>query len=326
MKLHYVQMRGHVFWAMHPSDPLVFYLACIPGWSLVNPFVYGPLCRQLELPSKGFLKPTFVDGDRYHVATDGFWVAVEDDCDTPAWDKRDLYIGELLGRLSQWMRYASKQFDLIPRVSSYNLVGHKADRLPDPSFPDTGETAATDRWPLSTSLTGDDLEVVSHCNLAELPPSYDTMLLGAIQALMSANYGWAIVLSGVAIEHLARARLRREAHGHPGVLEDHAIRNAKLKDLLHKLRLSLSLSSLHCENPALYEAALGVYNQRNDILHGNIANDDHDWNTVRSSARAVQCAINVVQWFGERGGYENPFVGETAMVHSALVSDELGCC
>jgi len=321
-----VRLHSHIFWGMRPQDPKTFPLCSIPGWSLVNPLVYEPLRRKLrQVSDEWFIKPTFVVGDRYHLATDGFWIAVEQPPYVLA--RRDWRVTECimnrLERLVQYMRYASKQFTLIPRISRLALAGYELDQPPEPLLPTKGDECYTARYALTTSLTKEDLEVVSQCDLAELPPTYDTMLLGAMQALHSANYGWAIVLSGVAIEHLALAKLRLEMEAKPGVVSEKDRREARLNDLLHRLRVKLSMPSLYCEKPVLYQEALTIYGQRNDILHGNVACDDNDWNTLRLSIRAVQCAVDIVAWFGELGGYESPS-GSHAVARSAHYPGRFG--
>jgi len=319
MRLHRVQLHSHVFWGICPEDPRTFLLDCIPGASLLNPFVYESLRQQVDRMREGFIKPTFIDGSRYHVVTDGFWIAVDEarsKLDWNCWHTTDL-----LERLVQWLRYASKQFTLMPRILMYETLGCEVAQLPDPSLPVKGDLAFTSRYHLTTSLTCEDLKLVSRRDLAKLPPTYDTMLLGAMQALQSANYGWATVLSGVAIEHVARQRIRPEAKKQLGAQSESKLRNARIKDLLHKLRVDLSLSSLHYENPMLYQQALEVHGQRSDILHGNVTSDDRDWTTFRLSARAVQCAIDVFRWFGEPGRYESPVSRNGATVNRALPSE-----
>lgn len=301
---------------MYPHDPATFHLDCLPGCSLVNPLIYKRLQSQPEQIPEVFIKPTVIDGDCYHIVTDGFWIAVEEARSELDWKSPDM--PDLLGRLVQWMRYVSKQFFLTPRIASYHWRGYEVDRLPEPSLPMKGDGICTSRYALTISLTHEDLRLVSQCDLAKLPPTYDTMLLGAMQALQDANYGWAIVLSGVAIEHIARAKLLLETQRRPGVLDEHNLKYARLKDLLHSLRLRLSLRSLCCEAPTLYRTALDIYGKRSDILHGNLASDDQDWNTLRLSAKAVQCAIDIVEWFGEPSNYESPFSGKMAFVDGAL--------
>jgi hypothetical protein len=290
---------------------------------MVNPLIYRRLARTFEPPhhDQWFIKATFVFDEHYHLATDGFWLIADESCDSVDIHAHDNLI--LLERLVQHMRFTSKQFMLEPQISYLSGKNYILDELPGIEIPDIDEECTTQAYHLQISITREDLSTVSHCNLAEPPPSYDTMLLGAMQAVQQHNYGWAIVLSGVAIEHIARMQLVSAAQMRPGIIPPKTIHDARLGKLLHELRLKASLPSLHCEDPDLYNKALAIYHQRNNILHGNIILDDTDLAFFAVTREAIQCAIQIIKWLGiaDSDMYASPLSGKWVTAYIAHYSN-----
>jgi hypothetical protein len=100
----------------------------------------------------------------------------------------------------------------------------------------------------------------------------------------------------------------------PNVIRLNELRNAKLNQLLHELSLRLLGKSLHQDNQDLYDKALEIYRKRNAIMHAGALNNKTDYSIVRLASDAIQCAIQVVEWFGELGGCTNPLDSKTGAI------------
>ncbi len=84
-----------------------------------------------------------------------------------------------------------------------------------------------------------------------------------------------------------------------------------MKQLLHEFSLQSLGTSLYQDSRDLYDKALDIYRKRNAIMHAGALHDKTDYSTVRLASDAIQCAIQVAEWFGELGGYANPLDKKT---------------
>jgi hypothetical protein len=141
------------------------------------------------------------------------------------------------------------------------------------------------------------------------------MLLDAMEATMRQDYRTSVLLSAMSIENLARLKLEIAAKKMPTIIGPKELRSARLKQLLHELSLQLLGKSLYQDSRNLYNKALDIYKKRNAIIHAGALHDKTDYSIARLASDAIQCAIQVVEWFGELGGYANPLDKKTgAMV------------
>ena len=72
MQILTVRLNIDVYWGITLSDPKAIQLACLPGWSLVNPLLYEPIQRQSTKPGEELAsRPDFIIDERVHVVTNG---------------------------------------------------------------------------------------------------------------------------------------------------------------------------------------------------------------------------------------------------------------
>jgi hypothetical protein len=304
MQLMTVNLSLNMYWGIYADDPKIFPLDSIPGWSLVNPFLYKRIWQQFnDTADELSCKPTYIVGDCFHIISKGF-VLVSHEKNRDVDYNVYLEWNDKLINLIGYFRYASKQFSLMPNFHSYGP--RLINELPDALFPIKGDGCVTPLWPIETALTKADINVVSSSSLTQTPPVYDTMLLDAIEAIIRQDYRTSVLLSAMAIENLARMKLDIEAKKMPNAVGFQEIRNAPFKKILHELPLRLLSKSLFQDNQNLYDQALGVYRRRNAIIHGGAHHDKTDYSIVSLAREAIQCAIQIVEWFGELGGYVNP--------------------
>ena len=348
MKLLSIVLGRSITWRIHPNDPILFKLDCLPGWSLVNPLLNeGVLRAASDHSTEMKTKATFVVGELAYLNSTGFYLALENDIhyDWSAenafdlWDKR-LYM------LLKYLRYASKQVTLSSNIMSFGPID--INEVPLLEFPDKGKECATQAWHIKTAIGKDDIELVSGKSLVEPPPAYDGMLLDAIQALMNEDYRTAILFSAIAMENLARMKLLAsfEVSFDENVLDralkiellpatdlqnnitrksrlaNLLIERSRFAELLDPISLILSGRSLLAENKDLYDEACKIYKDRNGIVHKGLTPDNGltRFAGIYEAIEAVNCAIQLVEWFGERGGYVNPYDKSIGHIkcHSAI--------
>jgi hypothetical protein len=305
MQLLIVNLNVKMYWGIFENDPKSFPLDCMPGWSLVNPLLYNSIQQQLNSPGiDPGTKPTFVVGDRFHVLTKGFLLVNSESNSEFEQPSFSFEWFDTLIRLVEYFRYASKQFSLLPEVKSFGPK--ELTELPDLVFPSKGDGCATQAWHINTALTRDDVKVAGRCALTSPPPAYDTMLLDAMDAVLRQDYRTSVLLSAMSIENLARLKLEKAAKIIPSDITLKQLQNAKLNELLHKLPLQLLDKSLFQDNQNLYKKVLDIYRKRNTIIHAGAFHDKTDYSIIRLARDAIQSAIQVVEWFGELGGYSSP--------------------
>lgn len=313
MQLLTVNLNTPMFWGIYADDPKSVFLDCLPGWSLVNPLLYEPIRQKSREPEYELgSQPTFVVGNRFHIMTKGFMLVSSEANRDVDWANSFIEWDEKLISLIGYFRYASKQFSLMPNIQSFGP--RVIDELPDPLFPIKGGECSTQAWHIETALTKDDTEVVSCSLLAEPPPAYDTMLLDAMEATTRQDYRTAVLFSAMSVENLARLKLEIAAKKMPNVVELKELRKARMKQLLHELSLRLLGRSLYQDNQDLYDKALDIYRKRNALVHAGALHDKTDYSIAWLASDAIQCAIQVVEWFGELGGYANPLNKKTGAV------------
>ena len=347
MKLLTVELASPLIWNICPSDPSTFELSCLPGWSLVNPFLYESI-KQAYGDSKAFpdSKATFIDGDHYYINTQGFVLALTDNAIPISWDEKfGLEWDTKLFQLINYFRYASKQFHISPNMKSFGLTD--ISKLPSPIFPSVGDKCATQAWHLRTALDKIGIEIVSKQVLRESPPAFDIILLDAMEAATHEDYKTAVLFPAIAMENLARMKLDEALKSafsqsslnqpltivlHPDKDKDtnekrrHELRellinNARFRRLLHQSSLILLGKSICQNDKALYDRAIQVYDSRNKMAHQGImpGGEPTRYSGIKQAREAIQCAIQVVEWFEELGGYVNPLdPGKGIICHTAI--------
>jgi len=215
MQLLAVSLNISMTWGITPDDPKTRPLDCIRGWSLVNPFLYKPI-RRLQ-PEPDLLPgcdPTYIVGSRFHCSTNGFILALTGDKRNFVWnDQLLMEWQERFISLIRYFRYASKQFTLLPEIDS--IKPFELSLLPGFIFPFKGELCRTPAWEIATAVTGATIDAVSHCDITVSTPTFDSLLLDAMEAVTRQNYTTAVLLSAASIENLARLKLEKVSQKKP---------------------------------------------------------------------------------------------------------------
>jgi len=244
---------------------------------------------------------------------------------------------EYISRLLRNLRYVSKQFDL-PKISDITYISfdETQDESMALSFPKTKANAKVffPSYRVDTAATWQDFEAACSQLLEFIPPVYDSILLDAVAALFDGDYRQAILYSAMSVECLAAIKLDevyksaiakdtadptlriasfKQARGKT-IQKDpiYAYLSYEKKDftrLLHEIPLYLLKRSLLLEDERLYQVAKKLYLTRNKIVHLGEAPDEGDayFSLNRSGAvGALECAIEVFDWFGETRKYANP--------------------
>jgi len=244
--------------------------------------------------------------------TKGFILALSDTSRDHDWSNLSFIWNDRLTRLIGYLRYASKQFTLMPNIHSFGP--RVVNELLDPLIPSIGDECSTQAWHVETALIKTDIEVVSQSDLDEPPPAYDTLLLDAMEAAMRKDYRASVLFSAMSIENLARLKLEMASKKSPSLVTSNDLRNAKLNKLLNELSRDILGKSLCEEKKSLYDKALDIYKKRNAIMHAGALHDKTDYSIIWLASDAIQCAIQIVEWFGERNGYANPLDKKTGAI------------
>lgn len=332
MKLLSVELYEPVHWSVNPNDPLLTPLPCFSGWSLVNPILCESVWEALHPKSS---EPRATVTYIYEGAT-----IVRSRCLFLSAD-RDETIDESIDAVSAWddnifmllkhLRYASKQITLSsPMLKSWGLKSLGA--WPDCPRYGEGEKVATQRWHVGTAISQKHIEIAGRQNITEPPPAFDGMLLEAMSSLMRRDYKTAILLAAVSMENLARHSLAKAydnaiANTNQGTLRieftsneieqntacreelfDLLVESRRFIELLNESSLILCGRSLLRDNKQLYDKARKIYDRRNRIVHKGIM-EEAETNKIAGiyqAIDAVECAIALIDWFGELGGYISP--------------------
>lgn len=342
MKLMDAIVDGKLIWGISPSDPKTIPLECIPGWSLVNPLVL----RELQDSSRIETKATYIVGDKVLVNTNGIALILTDPEVKFSWEAEESFEwSEKVLSLLANLRYASKQYSIPRQLVSWG-PGDILE-LPDPQFPSRGEGAATSGWIIEAAITTTDITLAGRRPTDTSPPLYDTILLDAMEASVRKDYRTTILYSAVSVETLAKMKLTQafELACSQNNSQDNTLKIAfhqtdestskKREDLLfkmtiqgkrnfqylfHELPLLFMGKSLREEDKSLYDEAHNLYNTRTQIVHSGIAPEKQNFFQLNiwGAHDALRCAIKVVDWFGEMGGYAIPNEkGSTAFVSLA---------
>ena len=303
MKLLTVELVTPLIGQINKSDPKIFNLDSLPGWSLVNPFLYASI-HQLLGNSRFTLgnKVTFVVDDNFYIDSQGFVLALTDNTISFSLDENSFLEWDTkLFRLIIYFRYASKQFRLSPKIKSFGPLD--IFELPNPIFPVVGDICATQAWPLRTALDKIGIKIVSKQDLDESPPTYDMIFLDAMEAATHEDYKTSVLFSALAMENFARMKLDEALEVAFGqispnkpitiVLHQQDEDNEKRKHELRELLI----------NNARFRRLL---HQSSLILLGK--------SICQSDKTLYDSAIRVVEWFERLGGYSNPLDPANGMV------------
>jgi hypothetical protein len=296
MKLLHVILERPIIWSIHPNDSDLFELNCLPGWKLVNPLLNNKISDDCSNPiSESGSKVTFIVDENILLYSTHFYLAMKDNAHFEWTIESSLGWEKKLFMLVKHFRYTSKQFSISPKNTSFGPVDIK--ELPVLDYPNKVEEVFVQAWHIHNAIDKNGIEFVSKQSLTEPPPQFDSMLLDAIEALTHEDYQTTVLFSAIAMENLIR--IKSES------IKDHN----SFATLLEKASLTIMGKSLSVDNKKLYDAACEIYKKRNQIVHrGSIPNKEHTrLSGIRDAITAVKVATQLVEWFGEVGGYRFPF-------------------
>lgn len=278
------------------------------------------------------IHPTFYNDGNYYFTSNVLYLVntnahneIDFARDHLEWDS-NLYL------LLKQLRSASKQPDLSTKMSSFGLID--IDLPSSIEYPHIVEQCATQKWHLETAISYDDLQFVGSAEQLSPPPSYDTFLLDAIDALLHEDYRTTVLFSVLAMEHVARINIDEAVDAalqgistigglrveflppiHPvdndnrrERLKKILLKDSRFQQLLDELPLIFVGRSVLMEDQNLYRKAVELYSERNKLAHrGTLTEEDRSRiSGITLATEAVDCAIRIIEWFGERGGYANP--------------------
>ena len=203
-------------------------------------------------------------------------------------------------------------------------------------LPHPGDACHTASWHLRTAIRVDHIVRAGRQPLNARPPSYDTLLLDAIDSLHQEDFPTAFLLAAISMDHLTsmQAELaftaclekrnntnlsmtfpastppdqRKEREG---ILSDLLIHNRRFQDVLKKVLPALTGRSLYQENKDLYDDACKVYKIRNRIVHNELAFRDATPRFAGSdeAINAINTAVRLADWFGIPAHYAHAYDG-----------------
>ena len=325
-----VEFQGTFAWAIRPDDPLLFPIETLPVWSFVNPALYPAMEHAAPPTEERTAKATFIiEGLCYFISTGFFLISHENDPDRSV----DFWMHQLPA-LAAHLRSASKQSSLSPkltRVGPTNIAIPTAIILPTP-----GGMVTTGSWHLRTAIQAENILLAGRQPLNDRPPSYDTLLLDAIDSLHQEDFPTAFLLAAISMDHLTsrQAELaftaclqqgnitnlsialpasmspdqRKEREG---LLSDLLIHNRRFQDLLKRVLPALTGRSLQHENKNLYDQACNVYKIRNRIVHKELTFTDDTPRFAGSdeAINAIKTAVRLAAWFGVPAHYAHAYDG-----------------
>jgi hypothetical protein len=242
-----------------------------------------------------------------------------------------------VGRLLVNLRYISKQFDLPTGAGDfYSLSQRRVSQVPAPSFPTPPARSriSVRKYIIDTSITWEQTQAASTYPSDFTPPAFDTILLDAIDAFADQDYRRAILYSAMSVEIVAATKLdeayeslilvanassdfriisipqagERVAVKDP--IYEYLTSRTDFAQMLHERPLYILSKSLLVDNESLYQTARKLYRTRNKIVHRGEppAGEDATYFEMNQpdALAAIECAIEVFKWFGERGRYVIP--------------------
>ena len=285
-------------------------------------------------------KATFVSEGLFYFISNGFFLVSEDSSE-PKWETQSRL--EWMNRLpafARCLRSESKQASFIPKLVSFGPVSLTCPRSVE--LPQVGDPCATASWHLRTAIRSEHILRAGRQPLSEPPPSYDTLLLDAIDCLSHEDYPTAFLLASISMDHLARMQAaiafaasiagecdRSLAIDFPSGKRDERKKvlfemliddRRSFKDFLHRVPLVLMGRSLLQDDKDLYDTANRVYQTRNRVVHKELifGDDSPRFSGCDEALEAIGCAVRLAHWFGVMGHYAHPFDGFPGTIcHSA---------
>ncbi len=181
------------------------------------------------------------------------------------------------------------------------------------------------KYTLDTAVTWNDLTDADLDFLTSKSFVYEKLLLDAIHAYKDRDYRRSLLYTAISIETLAATKLDEayELITHEGdpekilrlvsfsqkggalITKDPVYQllrsRSKFLELLHEIPLYLFGKSLLVDNKTLYQKATRLYSTRNKIAHlgePHVGNQTTFAMTKEDALEAIECAINIFQWFG----------------------------
>lgn len=239
-------------------------------------------------------------------------------------------------RLAVSLRQTSRQVD-IPRTLTSAFRTELAE-LPDLDFPQkiTDGKYFLQKYVWDTAITwkhllAADIEIVSKST-----PIHEKLILDAIHAFRDRDYRRALLYAAISIESLAAKKLdevystvtqqqsppnnlrviSRTQAGSAIVSKDPVyeflFNKSRFAERLHEVPLYLMGKSLLVENEPLYHKAIKLYRTRNKIAHlGEPPSEERSCFEMNENdaVTAIECAIEIIQWFGEQADFPLPKLG-----------------
>jgi hypothetical protein len=345
MEILAVVLQGPLAWAVRADDPIAFRLDCFPGWSMLNPALYPGIAELGGSPAGGSTaQATFISQGSFYFLSNGFFLALDEDRSASEWAPETCIDWESrLSALASHLRSESKQASLNPKLKSFGPRNLAC--LAPLELPEVGEPCCTASWHLRTAIRGEHILRAGREPLKTPPPSYDTLLLNSIDSLLQEDYPTAFLLASISMDHLSRMQaaiafaasvsndskrqlmidfpsdaVTDQREERKKVLFDLIVNERRFKDFLHRVPLALTGRSLLQDNKDLYDAAIGVYQIRNQVVHKELtfSDDSPRFYGCDEDIRAIRCAVQLVGWFGLAADYAHPFDGvQMTMCYSA---------
>jgi hypothetical protein len=339
-----VELQGRLRWAVRTDDPISFPLDCLPAWSMLNPALY-PKIAELITPPPGepTEKPTFVSEGVFYFISNRFFLVHDEASCIPEWKPEDdEHWARRLSAFASHLRSESKQASLSPKLKCFGKVNLAVPASLE--LPQVGDRCTTASWHLRTAIRGEHIVRAGRQSLKIPPPSYDTLLLNAIDSLSQEDYPTAFLLAAISMDHLSRmkatsafaasvadtskpnlaidfpsdAPFEKREEREKVLFELLVNERRSFKDFLHRVPLALTGRSLLQENKELYDAANRVYQTRNRVVHKELTfNDDSPrFSGCDEAIEAIGCAVRLADWFGVTAHYAHPFDGAPLAVCS----------
>lgn len=209
------------------------------------------------------------------------------------------------------LRSISKQFSLVRRILVVNGAPLSAlDALPPLGFPaivQTGDYDLVSDYIVQTAITMDQVAAADALMAGDSPPLFESVLFDAMLAHTTGDYRRSLLYATEAIRIGASTALFEADDRVKHTLVDlnslyrHPV-GISFPRLLDELPAA-NLRSLAIEHPNLYRMALKLYRTEVELMYRRDAlgpdRDDFFQFSEEDSLVALQCAIDVLRWFGE---------------------------
>ncbi|MGB3494202.1 MAG: hypothetical protein WBA57_15840 [Elainellaceae cyanobacterium] len=226
-------------------------------------------------------------------------------------------------RFSSNLRQTSKQVT-IPKSFSVISKGELLE-LPELNFTEAKKSEVIiPKYTLDTAVTWENLTDADLDFLASKSFVYERLFLDAIHAYKDKDYRRSLLYTAISVETLAATKsdeaydlitqngdadnvLRLVSFSQKGgtlITKDPVYEllrsRSKFVELLHEIPLYIFGKSLLIDNEALYQKATRLYRTRNKIAHlgePNAGNKTTFAITEEDALEAIECVINIFQWF-----------------------------